>query len=357
MTKLQHSFLKLVRQGIGIADSNSFYHNEDWEELMALAIRQGLHAIVLDGFEHLPSESRPPKEKLLSWIGLVMQEEQRYAIQWKASCELALSLEKNGLEIYVLKGMAVSECYPKPQHRTSVDLDCFLRSVGSGFEAWEAGNKLVELSGFEVRKDYYKNSTWILPGLTVENHRWLTPFRGNKKLTSLEKLLQKMIREDSSGSRFEGTALYRPPVMATALFLIEHAYSHFLHEGLIWRHVLDWMMFSRAHQEEIDWSQLGTWIDEFGFRKFYDSYVRCGQLLWGSIQESELSSVDNKMLADIWELLDLHETVNGFHGKLALVGNTWRARWKYRYFTDITWLQALWIQVRGYVFIKEPLAL
>ena len=44
--------------------------------------------------------------------------------------------------------------------------------------------------------------------------------------------------------------------MVTALFLIEHAYSHFLHEGLIWRHVLDWMMFSGKHKDEIDWVEL-----------------------------------------------------------------------------------------------------
>lgn len=39
--------------------------------------------------------------------------------------------------------------------------------------------------------------------------------------------------------RFGGTWLYRPPVMVLALFLIEHAYSHFLHEGLIWPMALD----------------------------------------------------------------------------------------------------------------------
>ena len=357
MTNLQHSFLQLVRQGIGITNTDSSYPNEDWEDLMAIAIRQGLQAIVLDGIEHLPSEARPPKEKLLSWIGLAMQEEQRYAIQWKASCELAMLLEKNGLETYVLKGIAVSECYPKPHHRTSVDLDCFLRSESFGFEAWEAGNKVVKSSGFEVRRDYYKNSTWILPGLTVENHRWLTPFRGNKKLTSLERLLQKMIREDQGTSRFEGTSLRRPPVMVSALFLIAHAYSHFLHEGLTLRHVLDWIMFSRVHKDEIDWPQLEAWIDEFGFRKFYESFVRAGRLLLGEVTEADLSSVDKMMLSDIWNPLDLHKTVDGLRGKLALVGNTWRAHWKYRYFTDITWLQALWIQVKGFVFMKEPSAL
>ena len=60
------------------------------------------------------------------------------------------------------------------------------------------------------------------------------------------------------------------------------------------------------------------------------------------------------MLEDIWAPLDVHETETGLRGKLALAGNTWRARWKYRLFTDMTWLQALWIQAKGVLFDNNP---
>lgn len=113
-------------------------------------------------------------------------------------------------------------------------------------------------------------------------------------------------------------------------------------------------MFSRTHKEEIDWPQLDVWIDEFGLRKFYDSYTRIGQYLLGAASEIELLPSDRHMLADVWNPLDLHETVNGIKGKIALVGNTCRARWKYREFTDMTWLKALWIQVKGFLFIQDP---
>jgi hypothetical protein len=43
-----------------------------------------------------------------------------------------------------------------------------------------------------------------------------------------------------------------------------------------------------------------------------------------------------------------------FRCKLALAGNTWRARWKYRLFAEISWLQALWIQVKGVLFEMAP---
>ena len=334
----------------------------DWEELQNLAAEHGLSAIVLDGIERLPDNARLPKVALLQWIGEVLQQEAQQASQKKTAMEMAQLFHDNGIRTYVLKGAVVAECYPKPGHRISVDVDCFLVNENDNEnekDAWSLGNELIRAKGYEVETVFYKNSSFFLPDLMVENHRFLTPFRGNGRLKQLERWFQSQfkslrIQEVQEGSRFEGTWLYRPPVMVTALFLIEHAYSHFLHEGLTWRHVLDWVMFSKKNQEEIDWKEFDARIDEFGFRKFYDSYHRLGKYLLGEIQDSSLTFQEKRMLADVWAPLDLHETARGVKGKLALAGNTWRARWKYRYFTEMSWVTALWIQVKGFLFIKEP---
>lgn len=82
--------------------------------------------------------------------------------------------------------------------------------------------------------------------------------------------------------------------------------------------------------------------------------MRLGQYLLGDLPEEELTKTDRLMFDDIWAPLDLHETVRGVKGKLALAGNTWRARWKYRHFTDMSWVTALWIQVKGFLFEKNP---
>lgn len=351
---MKKAFLQLVRLGAGENIEVYFSDHIDWQSIYHIATQQGLSSVVLDGIEKLPIGQRPPRDVLLQWIGVVYRDETQYAIQWKAASDLSHLLANHGIKTYVLKGAIVSECYPVPQHRRSVDMDCFLLPQNGERDVWEEGNKIIEDKNYFVTRDYYKNSTWSLPGLTVENHRWLTPFRGNKYLTALEKLLQSIIKEDTGNSLFEGTRLFRPPVMLSALFLIEHSYSHFLHEGLTWRHVLDWMMFSRTHKEEIDWRELERRIDQFGFRKFYDSFSNLGKTLLSEAHESGLTYKDKLMLADIWEPLDLHESINGFRGKLALMGNTWRARWKYREFTDMTWIKALWIQVKGFFLMKEP---
>jgi len=118
--------------------------------------------------------------------------------------------------------------------------------------------------------------------------------------------------------------------------------------------VLDWQMFSRKHRQEIDWNELEAEVDEFGFRKFYDSFCRLGKHLVGEVTADNLQLTDQRLLEDIWAPLDVHETVKGLRGKLALAGNTWRARWKYRIFTEMNWFQALWIQAKGVMFERNP---
>lgn len=359
-------FLRLVRLGIGCEPVASFQNAgplsiEDWQALEYLANEHGLLGVMLDGVEKLPRELRPEKKAIIQSIGQLIQSEQLYAVQEHAAEEMALLLHQRGVRTYVLKGAVVSECYPRPEHRRSVDMDCFLADESGLEDVWERGNQLLEEKGYEVRRDFYKNSTVVMPGLTVENHRYLTPFRGNKTLRKLEIWLQNQLKEDSlkckdgldvDSRKFEGTWLFRPPVMVSALFLIEHAYSHFLHEGLTWRMVLDWQLFCRRHRDEMDWQELEARVDEFGFRLFYDSFCRLGEYLVGELPADGLQINDQRMLADIWAPLDVHETVMGLRGKLALAGNTWRARWKYRHFTDMNWLQALWTQAKGVVLGK-----
>lgn len=361
-TDIHESFLQLVRLGIGTGTVNgsglTVHGSTDWQALKVLADEQGLSAIVLDGIDRLQLNGlvdyEMPLQMKLEWIGEVLQGEQTYKLQHEVAKDMSSLFHANAIRTYVLKGDVIAECYPKPNHRVSVDIDCFLLPGKGDFDAWSLGNDLVQTKGFSVNTDFYKNSSFDISGVNIENHQYLTPFRGNVRLASLEKLLQAYLRQDKGDDVFEETHLYRPPVMVSALFLIEHAYSHFLHEGLTWRMVLDWVMFSRKHKDEIDWEGLDKQIDEFGFRKFYDSYSRLGRLLTGEITTDGLHVTDRKMLEDIWNSLDLHETVRGVKGKLALAGNTWRARWKYRYFSDISWVTALWIQVKGFLFEKNP---
>ena len=169
-------FLQLARLGMGTSSEASLPEHTDWDSIEALSKRQGLFAVVLDGVEKLPHSLRPPLTTWLRWIGEVQLEEERYNYQWNEACKMALQFHQNNIRTYVLKGNVVSECYPKPQHRVSADFDSFLVNENQNEnekDVWEKGNQLIEEAGYEVEKVFYKNSTFRLPGLTVENHRFL----------------------------------------------------------------------------------------------------------------------------------------------------------------------------------------
>lgn len=332
----------------------------DWPVLIEEVGRQNITVIASDGLQKLydagvysVSGDKDERRAKAKWFAKTMGYEQRYADQLAAAKKMGKWFASEGIVTVVLKGFTVSECYPIPSHRYSSDLDCFLIKEGEHFAAYELGNLVIEKHGLPVERKYYKNSSFNLAGLFVENHKFCTPFRGNKTLKKFEQLLQRMIL-DGPLVEFEETGLMMPPVLASALFLTEHAYSHFLHEGLNLRHILDWALFKRKHGYDMDWCAFEKYVDEFGFRQFYDAFSHLGDYVLGLYMYSSLSAQERRMMDSVWAGLDLHESVRGFVGKLRLVGNTLRAGWKYREFAPISMPKALAIQVKGFLFDKNP---
>ncbi len=361
MSSIEDIVINLVRKAVlPEAACQIDFCGVDWPALIEIADCQGVIVLASDGLQILfnqglyrANDDKEIRRLKARWFGKTLKYEQRYANQLISAKKMASWMASAGIKTVVMKGLTTAECYPIPSHRYSSDLDCFLIKDGEHMQAFEQGNQVMEEHGVQVSRGFYKNSSFDVDGLYVENHKFCTPFRGNKVLEKLERLLQRTML-DGPLTPFEDSNLLFPPPLFSALFIIEHSYSHFLHEGLNLRHILDWMMFSRHHQADVDWAAVDSYIDEFGFRKFYDAYVHVGEFILGKRAFESLTESEHKMLDSVWEGLDLHETVKGVRGKLNLVGNTLRARWKYKSFTDLSMFHALWIQVKGFLFIKNP---
>ena len=358
MTVEREFLLNLLRASLLGETGFAVPETVNWSVLIDEANRQNVSVIASDGLQKLfdaglysVSGDKEERRTKARWFAKTMKYEQRYANQVTAAKRMGERLASTGIQTVILKGFTVSECYPVPAHRYSADLDCFLIKDGEHLEAYELGNRVMEEHGVKVGRGYYKNSSFDIPGAHVENHKFCTPFRGNDTLRRFERLLQELILAGPL-CMLGDTGLLAPPPLASALFLTEHAYSHFLHEGLNLRHVLDWMMFRRQHASDVDWTTFDGYVDEFGFRRFYDAYVHLGEYVLGT--RESLTPVEQRVMDSVWAGLDLHESVKGVAGKLRLVGNTLRAGWKYREFSPISMARALWIQVRGVLVGRNP---
>ena len=358
MTVEREFLLNLLRASLLGETGFAVPETVNWQVLIDEASRQNVSVIASDGLQKLfdaglysVSGDKEERRTKARWFAKTMKYEQRYAHQVSAAKKMGERLASTGIRTVILKGFTVSECYPVPAHRYSADLDCFLIKDGEHLEAYELGNRVMEEHGAKVSRSYYKNSSFDIPGAHVENHKFCTPFRGNETLRRFERLLQDLILAGPLPALGD-TGLLAPPPLASALFLTEHAYSHFLHEGLNLRHILDWAMFRRQHAADVDWTAFEGYVDDFGFRRFYDAYVHLGEYVLGS--RETLTPVEQRVMDSVWAGLDLHDSVKGVVGKLRLVGNALRAGWKYREFSEISMAKALWIQVRGVLVERRP---
>lgn len=359
----ERQFLLVLLQAGLTSSSKRFVvpENIDWELLISEADRQGVSVLASDGLQRLydmglysvedNKESRRIKAR---WFGKTIEHERRYLGQCNAAKRVGEWFSEEGIRMIVLKGLTVSECYPIPSHRFSADLDCFLICDGEHFDAYEKGNIIIENHGIKVNRSYYKNSSFDLPGLHVENHRFCTPFRGNPTLHSFEQILQRLLLMEDSTSRISNLDLYRPSPLFSALFLTEHAYSHFLHEGLTLRHLIDWYLFRNKYALDVDWALFHFYCTEYGFDRFLSSMNHVSDFIMGEYLEADLEASDIRFLNSVWHGPQLHSGIKGFHARLFLIGNMLRAGWKYRSYSNISMFKAMWISLKGYLFIKHP---
>ena len=122
-----------------------------------MATEQGVAALAYDGLQKCykadPKLTLPLDRELKAvkydWFGSTLNVEMEYEKQWKAVSSLSKAFAAEGLRTVVLKGFALSACYPVPQHRYSCDFDCFLMGEGpvTDREAFELGNRTMEAGG------------------------------------------------------------------------------------------------------------------------------------------------------------------------------------------------------------------
>ncbi|MBP3270347.1 MAG: nucleotidyltransferase family protein [Bacteroidales bacterium] len=354
-------------EGSGAERSGVERSGVDGAAVMNYAALQGITAPVFDGYialsdnpataGDLPPMPDPIKE---AWLADRYRHETLAIAQRSTAAKMAATFAQNGLRTYVLKGEVVSECYPVPSHRRTHDLDCFLlpknlEEVGlDNGGAWEKGNRLMENEGIEVSRHFYKHSAIKFPLLKVENHQFFTPFRGDRNLRRLEILLQSLLKADPGEDKIDGTDLLRPPVMVSALFLLEHAHSHYLLDGLSIRHVLDWTLFWRRHEGEIDGAKFNEYVDGFGFRTFLDSLDAAGEFILGKREYSSLSQVQARFLDSVLDGMYDHVETPVLKSKLQTARNIIRSSWRYRTFSTMSMPKALWLKIFGFFFNPSP---
>lgn len=384
-TNIHELFLQLVRLGIGTSKDAKISKDVDWGALKALADRQGLSAVVLDGINTVHDSGLMvnglslPLQLKLEWIGEVLQNyEQRYVAYEKAISSLAGFYNQHGFKMMVLKGYACSLDWPRPNHRPCGDIDIWL--FGKQKEADKAllnSSRIGELKNkVTIDSGHHHHTVFEWEGFTVENHYDFVNVHAHRSSKELEVIFKELGNLEVESSEFRvnsqlkecsdagckipmvevnGEKVYLPSPNLHALFLIKHMVSHFAAAEITLRQVLDWAFFVEKHTKEIDWAWLEGLLEKFHMLDFYNciNAICVGDLgfnvkVFRNVQFDP--ALKDKVLADILSPEWVAAEPRGFFKRMAYKyrrwqGNAWKQELCYPESRFETFFTGLWSHI------------
>jgi hypothetical protein len=340
---------------------------DKWARIGDLARKQGVLGIMLDGVDKLEATRYRLTRDLtaaqkLEWIGEVMQIEQRNSQQIVVMNDLTGKWKQQGCRVMVMKGQANGFFYPKSDHRNPGDIDCYLmkENDNQNENAYQIGNKVAREAGAKVDESWYKHSVINYKGETFENHQYFVHTRDGKRGKQLEKELEEALKVDASLFKPLTSIAVMPPVQWTAMFLTYHACAHFVSEGLRLKQILDWAMFLKKHQDDVNWDAFFSFCDRNHLRVFAEAMNTIARKFLGIKIERKNLVINESPYSDKIMHSALYDDdyvfgsgKSGWANRLHLVRNMFRYRWKYEEVYQTSVWKQLWWYASGFLFKTE----
>lgn len=324
--------------------------DDEWRAVYEAAVRGGACALVWDAVQRLDKSLWPPRVLRLQWGVGASVIASGYEDRKARILELTDRWAEAGIKTYCMKGLALSQYYPKPELRESGDFDCWL---GDDFDR---GNKVAVSLGATFDPHDYRHSVLTYKGLKVENHRFFLAIRGNERHKRLERYLHEVIASDST---MAGGNLYYPSSQFHAMFLTMHALNHFLYEGIRLRHMCDWVCFVNDERANVDWAEFNRRCEQVGASRFVAALnAVCVSYLGLDLSGTGLACDDRYASRMLMDTLDGGRRISGMSNlwqqRMAKVRNMVDSRWKFRDLYDRNFLSSILRLGIGVVTDPDP---
>lgn len=247
LTTTETQFLYIAKSAISGGDLPA--ENVDWPAIFTLANQQKLLPILFEAARKTPAAAENAalfaavKQQV---IGQVLNQTVRSA----EFSDLYRKLRAAGLHPIVVKGQLCSRLYPLKDHRISADDDlyisdaefmaCHEQLLSNGLTTDTPMDELA--SADEV--SYTKNGS----PLYIELHRHL--------FDSAEDAHDELNHFFADLNPVEIDGFLAMPPHEHLLYLLLHAYKHFVRSGIGLRQFCDIGLWARAYHGEIDWQRL-----------------------------------------------------------------------------------------------------
>lgn len=243
----------------------------DWDLVLKMAKQHAVLSL-LDPLLDEPEEARKMPEN----VKLCIREEAKRTVRQNYHLlylerQLLCELQKEGIEMILLKGASTACFYPVPELRKSGDVDLFLVDADKRERAGECMKK----QGLKENPAHSVNHHEVFvtkEPIEVEMHTLLAePFddkTANRKMQQIQKRLSGQVwTKTLMGVEFPFPVL---PDGIHAYYLLLHMLQHFLRAGFGLKLLCDWVVFWRRDIDPAEVLQYRELVSQSGLTGFSD---------------------------------------------------------------------------------------
>ena len=252
----------------------------EWKRFFQLAEQQQVLPLVFEAVCNCPA-AQEEQELLTHYRKKIFEQTAMQAVKTSEFLEIYKRMCEQGIKPLVIKGLVCRELYKFPNHRISTDEDVWVRR-----EEFERVHEILNSEGMiaegtpeDIRKayevPYRKEGSYIY----VEVHKQLFP--DDAKAYSEYNRFFERAHEKAIVETIMETPIYTMCHTDHLLYLICHAFKHFLHSGIGVRQVCDIVLFANAYGEDVDWEYVYERCQEMNAEKIVATMFKMGEKYFG----------------------------------------------------------------------------
>lgn len=248
------------------------------QQILELAMEHHVLPMIFESVYTCPAAARVDPGLFSACRHSTVQAVMTQAVKTEEFLELYSHLRSRGITPLVVKGIICRHLYPKPDHRFSGDEDvlcgehqakaCHKAMIEFGMEPCGSG-----LDSYET--PYRREDS----SLYIELHKTL--FREDSDIFGACNRLFDHVFQHPARVQIQGSTIYTMAHTDHLLYLIVHAFKHFLHSGFGIRQVCDMVLFANAYGSEVDWAYVQDKCRSIRCHRFAVALFRIGEKYLG----------------------------------------------------------------------------
>lgn len=237
----------------------------DWSELIGLARQQTVSGLIAEAIPGLPENIQPDMKERMQLHSVVTRIYQSHSMLNRKLAQVKDLFEGNGIRSVLFKGQGLALNYPNPLSRQCGDIDIYVgeKNFLKAMDILEPGG-VHDVSEYSHSKHFHIDTD----GVHVELHRIAEILPGVLKDRRFQKwTVSKLLESDLRNVEIGDTAVSLPPVDFDALYIMNHAWHHFINGGIGLRQICDWSLYLHRFHKDIDQDQLEQNLKRFGLTR------------------------------------------------------------------------------------------